>query len=179
MSNRLLVFPSVKFRCTGTIVRWVFSGTFNALPNSAPEFPELQVWASDQERYYLRAASNYNNIELPVEKDLSNRITFRPTNDLVVEEGEFLGLLIRNKDYSERSIQFHFKEDPAFATEYYYTDITPSNTTCISEGIVIKQEALSAEQRYIPMITVELQANGMIHTYIAHTVQLGLLFVFH
>ncbi len=151
-SNRLFIFPNIKFTCDGAIVNWTFSGTFVGNPNSLLEFPELQVWEVRDDHYRLRERSSYRNINLPVTTDDQGRVWFTPTDPVDVDEGEVLGLLIRNKDYSDETIKLHFIESQNFATWYHYY-ITPSNPI-LQEQTFYKSSATS-EQKLIPLITVQ------------------------
>ena len=139
-------------------MNWTFSGGFEGTPNSKFDLPELQVWRNRDDHYRLRERSTYSNIQLPVVQDTgSSRVWFTPKTPLEVDEGEVLGVLIRSIDYSQNSVNFHFKNSNSASQYHFY--VTPSNPT-IDDDTYYKASGTSGQQ-YIPLITVQFIPEGI------------------
>lgn len=164
LSNKLLIFPDIKFTCNGSVVNWIFSGAFVETPNSLFEFPELLIFDNRDDHYRLRKRTSYDNVQLPIVKEGSDRVRFTPITPLDFTRGEILGLLIRSNNYSDRSIRFRFLEDPDSATQYHYY-ITPSNPTLNDEGTYYKSSA-TLEQLLVPLITVQFSTVATLGIFI-------------
>ena len=85
-SDQQLLFPSVTFTCSGSIVKWIVGARWKSGMNS----PELQIWQPVGDGVYTM---KNNTVLLADVKEDDDVYEFPVTHPLPVQSGDILGLL--------------------------------------------------------------------------------------
>ena len=88
-NNKQLIFPSIRFTCSGEVVKWIMAGKWNN-QEDRDEFPELQIWRSSGDSTYLKEGSTVISSVTSEEDDGMYEFPVAPP--LPFQPGDILGL---------------------------------------------------------------------------------------
>ena len=56
-SDEQLIFPGIRFNCSGEVVRWIMGGTWRNVQSRNSQYPELQIWRLTGDTTYSKEQS--------------------------------------------------------------------------------------------------------------------------
>ena len=107
-SGQQLVFPDIRFTCSGEVVKWIMGGRWN---ERGDYYPQLQIWRPSGNGVYHRL--NGSNISTTVERD-DNVYEFIADPPIPFQSGDIVGVfqpqkgkLRVNYDTEGRSLNYY------------------------------------------------------------------------
>jgi len=108
-SGQQLVFPDIRFTCSGEVVRWIMGGRWT---ERGDYYPQLQIWRPSGNGVYHRLSGS--NISTTVERDDDNVYEFVADPPSPFQSGDIVGVfqpqkgkLWVNYDTQGRSVNYY------------------------------------------------------------------------
>ena len=107
------IIPSIAFRCTGSITKWIVAARWED-DGGRVYFPELQIWRAVVTNFYRKiSASTFS----ATAENASNVYEYTPSSPLPFQEGDFLGIFQPERSTSRLRVYYINNVGPP---NYYY-----------------------------------------------------------
>jgi len=151
-----LIFPDIKFTCSGHVVKWIMGGEWN---EGGDYYPQLQIWRPSGDSMYHRHSGSNTTTAVMIE-DGVYELSVCP---ILVEPGDVLGILQPSSDISRLQVDYDDGRDST--CHYASIDGMPAHTDVDINDIP------SCTNTGIPLVTVEIGKLSFLLAYhISHNV---------
>ena len=100
--DRQVVYPSISFACSGTVVKWIVGAEWRG---NSDAYTELQIWRRSSGSVYTKV--NSTTIMVGTEND-SQLYEYPLETPLAFQEGDILGYFQPDKDNSELDLYLEY-----------------------------------------------------------------------
>ena len=140
-SDQQVIFPSIRFRCTGEVVKWILAGRWNSYNDSL--FPELQVWRSSGNSTFEKQGSSVISVS---QQEGGGVYEFPVAPPLQFQPGDILGIIQPSGGDSRLQISY---DDGGHSPNY--ATVSDDN----NEFFNVQGEAVTTLIN-IPLVTVKI-----------------------
>ena len=168
--QRQLIFPDIRFTCSGQVVKWIMGGTWNA---DRDNYPQLQVWRPSGDSMYHRQGGSSATADMMMDDGVYE---FTADPPIPFQPGDVLGVFQPSSSISRLQVDY---DDGENSMCYYAgigsTDGMPVHTSIDTSGISL------CPNTGVPLVTVVIGKLFLIvtvltvlHMYLLHQGHQGL-----
>ena len=145
-SQQQLIFPDIRFTCSGVLVKWIVGGEWNE--NTVDVYPDLQIWRPMGDSTYMRVHSTTISAALESENDVYE---FAVSPPIPVQPGDVLGVF---QPWSGRS-RLQVDYDSSGRSMSYYMTIESDQVEPSHSTIAIDSAQGLITGATLPLVSVE------------------------
>ena len=146
-SQQQLIFPDIRFTCSGVLMKWIVGGEWNE--NTVDVYPDLQIWRPMGDNTYTRVHST--TISAAVEGG-NGVYEFSVSPPIPVQPGDVLGVF---QPWSGRS-RLQVDYDSSGRSMSYYMPIESDQVEPSHSTIAIGSAQGLITDATLPLVSVEI-----------------------
>ena len=166
-SGQQLIFPSVRFNCSGEVLKWIMAGT----EWFGDSKPELQIWTPLQNNVYTKTSGAIISSAVMIR---SRVYEYEVESPLPFQPGDILGVFQPLFTDSQLQVDYDSDDDSIYYLISTGADVYPQNTTFNTTDGALTLTGL-------PLVSVEISkfqllTGGLCYVLLCQTLEPHILF---